>query len=264
MYAARSSPRRLVAACLYPVRFKYAYTRHYFTGRDIAETHSYGPGVIRPGDMGAAIGYAMGHRNLESVLDALGADPGDPRSLPTHMSGLEQVRALMTGMTRRPKLVLDVGAGRGEVSALLNHCGIKCIAIEPASVGPDMMRETCQTYDCDEFPDKQFLNTGLIKGLRRLQENNAVPDTIVMCESLEHIPKREFDKAFEVMRGMLADAAGGGGMLIITNWPDFHPIRPMRFHWDHVRTVDDSLYDRLAGLASSTVFRRGSHLVLKF
>ncbi len=265
----KTGPRRLAAACLYPVRFRYAYTRHYFLGLGNAETRSYDLGMIKPSDMGAAIGYAMGYRNLESVFDVLGADLNDTHALPTHMSGLEQVRALMAGMTRRPKLVLDVGIGRGELSALLNHCGIKCIAIEPAGVGPGIMRETCRKYNCDEFPAERFLNTGLLNGLRRLRKEGITPDTIILCESLEHIPRREFDKAFEMIRDMLTgtvtgERRGRGGILIIVNWPDYHPIRPVRFDWNHVRTVDDQLYDELASRAARTIFRCGSHLVLEF
>lgn len=256
----RSFPGRVRTACLYPVRFRRAYTRSYFLERDCAEANSYKLGIIRPGDMGAAIGYALGYRNLEDVCDVLGADANESQALPTHASGIQQVQMLLAGAARKPKLVVDVGAGRGEMSALLNHHGIRCMAIEPASIGPDLMRETCLKYGCSKYPEERFLNTGLLDGLHQLQKNGITPDTVIMCESLEHIPRREFDRAFEIIRGML----GGGGIFVITNWPEFHPIRPVRFHWDHVRTVDDSVYDGLASQAVRTVFRRGSHLVLEF
>ena len=260
VYAARRAPTRLRDAFLYPVRFRYAYTRNYFFKRDCPEVNSYKLGIIRPGDMGAAIGYSIGYLDLESVCDVLGANPDDPRALPTHMNGQEQVQALMAGMTRKPGLVLDAGAGRGEISALLNHAGIRCIAIEPASVGPDMIRETSLKYCGAKYPERRILNTGLYDGLLRMQGDDDTPDTVIMCESLEHIPEREFDRSFEVMRYMLR----GGGRLVITNWPDFHPIERTPLHWDHIRTVDDSVYDRMAGRAARTIYRRGSHLVLEF
>lgn len=51
---------------------------------------------------------------------------------------------------------------------------------------------------------------------------------------------------------------------VVTNWPDFHPIRAEPGDWDHVHDVDDELYDRLASTAKRTVVRHGSHLVLDY
>ena len=87
-------------------------------------------------------------------------------------------------------------------------------------------------------------------------------DTVIFCESVEHIPGKEFFAAFEIIKNMLTVTSG---LMIITNWIYFHPIQKNRnMDWNHITTIDDAVYDSLAAQAKSVVFRQGSHLVLQF
>lgn len=253
--------RRIPTAILYPVRYKYGYTTNYYLGRSLPETESYNMGMIRPGDMGAAMAYSLGYPDYDSVVKLFGLDLKRPRHLPSHLRHDVQIQNLINGKVRTPKLVIDVGAGRGEITASFLHTGMDCIAIEPSTCGLDLVKNTSQKWFGMDFPESNFLNSGVYDGMRQIERAGRIPDTIIMCECLEHIGKREFWRAYAIMRRLLAKSEG---MLVVTNWIDFHPIQRDIMHWDHIHTVDDRLYDKMAGYAVRTIFRHGSHIVLQF
>ena len=92
---------------------------------------------------------------------------------------------------------------------------------------------------------------GMLVGEAR-QALAASAGTVIYNESIEHIP---VEQTLQVRSWMAP-----GSRLIVTNWPDFHPIEPTS-DWDHITRVDDALYDRLAQ-GGQVVLRRGSHLVV--
>jgi hypothetical protein len=83
-------------------------------------------------------------------------------------------------------------------------------------------------------------------------------DTLIFCESIEHIPKEWFDPFWAKVRPALG---ANKGRLIVVNWPSFHPIGI----WgdEHCRAIDDIVYDQLAE-GGRTAYRQGSHLVVDF
>ena len=87
----------------------------------------------------------------------------------------------------------------------------------------------------------------------------SVTDTIILSETIEHIDSDEFDSVFAGAIKPLLQRTNG--LLIITNWIDFHPI-PVNPPW-HVREVNDELYDWLAK-DGEIVYRMGSHLVVRY
>ena len=106
-----------------------------------------------------------------------------------------------------------------------------------------------------------MITTGALEASREL-EHEPVPDTIVFCESIEHIPEREFEIVHSHF--ILPCLEATSGRLVITNWITKHPIRADGGGWDHVRAVNDDFYDELVKTARSVIFREGSHLVLQF
>jgi hypothetical protein len=86
-------------------------------------------------------------------------------------------------------------------------------------------------------------------------------DTIIFCESVEHISSDEFTLGWPLVCQVLDRTAG---RCIFTNRVDFWPIPVDRTGYDHITRIDDGLYDRLTRDARSTIFREGSHLVLQF
>ena len=249
------------ARMLYWRRYSAAYTRDYYVRRtDVPECRSWHMGIIRPGDMGASICYALGATSWEQVCRTLGCD--DSVGLPGgKTSAREQARIMgEAGLGRRPGLAYDMGCGRGEVASTLVHMGISAVAVDPSHAAGALVAETASRFYGLPSSSVQFERSTSLEALRR---SARTPDTVIFCESVEHIPLRELFGTFEWIR----DHAGGvrGGIrAIVTNWPRFHPIRAPRGDWDHVHDVDDELYDRLASLSHRTVVRRGSHLVLQF
>lgn len=244
----------------YRRRFSAGYTRGYYTDRrDIPECRSWHEGIIRPADMGAALCYAFGATSWEQVRQTLHCD--DSMNLPSGASAREQAATIAGAkLGRLPRLVFDIGCGRGEVAATLAYLGVRAVAVDPSASAGALVGETAQKFYGLAPESVPFTRSTGIKALRM---HNEVPDTIVFCESVEHIPLRELHATFEWI-ACHAAAIPGGILVVITNWPRLHPIRAVSGDWDHVHDVDDDLYDQLCSYASRTVTRRGSHLVLHF
>lgn len=239
-------------AVKYPLRSRCSYNTDYFTVRR-SEWHRemdyYERGMIRPEDMGAAALYSVGVTDYATV----------ERLMNGRKDRYQQAQAIRDGMSRTPKLVFDVGSGRGDLSAILEYVGIRSVPIDFSAGARDTVDRTYREWfglECNNFVNKPSYE-GMVEAMRRFGD----PDTVVFCESAEHIPAGEFRRAFELAARALERTRG---LLVITNYMEFHPIVRDRLGWDHVQAIDDSLYDRLAARASRTVFRRGSHLVLGF
>lgn len=259
-WAVANAWRRPAASIAYRRRFVTGYTTDYYTGRrNMPETASWYKGIFGPANMGAALCYALGATSYDEVRKTLGIDDGECRAMPDNTSAREQAATIRASATRRPRLVFDIGCGRGEIAATLAHLGIRAVAVDPSAAAGGLVRETAGRFYGIPQGGVEFVQATGLAALREYQEK---PDTAIFCESIEHIPTDELYKTFEWMR---RNAPPDVGMrAVITNWPDFHPIRAEPGDWDHVHGVDDELYDRLASMARSTVVRHGSHLVLDF
>lgn len=191
------------------------YSRAYFLDRDIQEVENYRLRRIRA-DQLACFHWAM-------------HEPG--------------------GGLRRPVHVLDVGAGRGELSAMFALCGIPVTGLDPSPAAASLYARTLRVWAKAE--------PRVIADAAELKDP---ADTVIFCESLEHIPEDVFNAMWPRIVEWLNQYQG---RLIVANWEENHPIEPDGTGWDHVRRVDDALYDWLAE-GRTTVFRRGSHLVVDF
>jgi hypothetical protein len=167
----------------------------------------------------------------------------------------DQIEFMQEMAQRHPKRVLEIGGGRGEVANVLTHMGIPTVSIE---TGPDCdrwYRETGQQFFGNDAL-VQPLNIGLDQARRDLDLSEF--DTIIMVETLEHIPVEEFDPFWDHVVEKFR------GRFVVTNWKNFHPIWVGRGAGpqEHCRLVDDDLYDRFSSQAREVVIRDGSHLVL--
>ena len=242
-------------SAMYNFRYKYGYDANHFLVGDAPEVLSFTKKLIRPGDMGAALSYAFGIDNYQDVQKIFGIKD-DPTFLPDNTDCVEQINTLLKYKKRTPKLVLDIGCGRGEVSATLAYCKIKCVAIDPSSGSRDIINDTYMKYYGLSNPE--FINDTALAAVQKVSDF----DTVIFCESMEHISTKEFFDAFVIIKKTLTKTKG---LMIISNFIDFHPIkRNPNMDWNHITTVDDKLYDELAKQAKSVVFRKGSHLVLQF
>lgn len=231
------------------------YTRGYFTDRNMPEIRSWFQKTLRTDHL-SAMGYALGHKSYKSIVQALNL-PEDPKILPSRTFD-KLAFELEKTMTRTPKTVVDVGCGRGELLAAFHLLGVTCWGIDPAPGAASLVPETLSWVGMSR---NYFINKGAFEGL--LSVPTGVPiDTVIFCESIEHIRPEEFEKAFRYVKNILFGK--DGGLLIIVNWIGFHPLKPDHTGYDHIRLVDDAFYDRLSKEAKRVVFRFGSHLVLEF
>jgi hypothetical protein len=226
----------------------------YFTGnKDKDEQRAWEHGMIRYGDQCAAIGYAFGFASFFEIRDLLHFSVTGKSPFP-QMTAQQQLELLYSKRRRTPKSVLDVGGGRGEISLAFSHCGIKTQMIEPSTAANELVEETKKKFDMHE--SFKILNGSLYDQLSHI--NNDL-DTIIFCESIEHIPPDEFGYCYNKIR---SNNTAQELMVIIVNWIDFHPIYPSDDQIEHCRMINDEFYDSLTK-GHTTIFRLGSHLVFK-
>ena len=225
------------------------YTKEYFTKRACPEIQSWHKKIIRT-DIAAALCYAMGYTEWKKV------------NAMRKLSGMDFVSHLgriRKNASRIPNHVVDIGCGRGEIMAFYHLWKIWCTGIDPSpgalELVPQTMKKWANTRDYD------FLNVGTYDGIETCKAFDLHPDTIIFCESLEHIPQSEFDLAWPRIVEMLTETSG---LLIVVNWVKNHPLGKDGTGYDHITRVDDARYNRLAKDAKKTVLRKGSHLVLQF
>lgn len=132
---------------------------------------------------------------------------------------------------RDPGLVYSIGCGHGILEAKMEQMGCRVTGIDP-SPGPKE----------------------IYRGTQLLDEYPGGGDTIIFCESLEHIPVEDI---FTTWSRIPSTAR-----IIIVNWVDHMPIEPEPPFNDHITLIDDALYDKLSE-GRNVILRRGSHLVLQ-
>lgn len=130
---------------------------------------------------------------------------------------------------RGPGLVYSIGCGPGRLEAHLEGMGVRVIGVDPAPGAVEMYAgsELVPSYD-------------------------GGGDTIIFCESLEHLPITEIDRIWPLIPM--------SARIIVANWLAWDSI-PGDHEWDHITTVDGELFDRLSE-GRRVIVRRGSHLVL--
>lgn len=144
-------------------------------------------------------------------------------------------------LSRTPSRVLSVGCGQGMLESQLVRMGV-----------------TVYGLDIKDYREKSEPFYFIEGTLNDVDWGNSF-DTIIFCESLEHIPIEQFEKNWSKMVDVLRKTSG---LLIVTNWEDYHPLQPNGF--DHVTLIDNAFYERMARNAKEVLIRKGSHLVLKF
>jgi hypothetical protein len=136
--------------------------------------------------------------------------------------------------------------------------GVPCVAVDPSVGAKEIIGETVSKWLNDREREYYFLNMGILDAVKSPWFEQC--DTVILCETIEHIPKTEFNEAWKLIKEQLSK---DNGLFIVTNWVDYMPLKPNN-KWEHVRLIDDRLYDELSSDAGEVVVREGSHLVLRF
>lgn len=132
---------------------------------------------------------------------------------------------------RDPGVIYSIGAGRGELEATLEKLGHHVVGVDPSPGAREMYEGSVLL---DAYPGGG--------------------DTVIFCESIEHLQREEFEDIWEQIPE--------GARVIIVNWPDYHPLEPDGSGWDHVRLIDDRFFDELTE-GRKVILRHGSHLVVE-
>ena len=170
----------------------------------------------------------------------------------------KQLDFLDAKATRRPKHVLEIGGGRGEVAAALHCLGVNVTSVEPGSGAKQWYRETGEKFFGNGWKNVEPINLSIDRALNWIDISSY--DTIIMVESLEHIPEEKFNPVWNQILKKFH------GLFIAANWIDYHPIAVGQYAspQEHCRLVDDALYDLWTSQAKQCIHREGSHIVLEF
>jgi hypothetical protein len=217
--------------------------------RDSRKKESYENRHLYMYDEGAAICYAFGVDFLKHSDEVRGGNFKN------------EIDRIMSLKTRTPELVVNVGCGLGMIDATLTYAGVRCIGIDPSPGSKEGYDQTFKLWLNNS--DYIFINQKADEGIDQVIQKYGSPDTVILCEAIEHIPEPEYNKFWLKIVPILRE---NGGLLIITNGfsDDHFPIIVDGTGWCHIREINDDLYDHLASYAKETLFRHKSHLVLKF
>jgi 2-polyprenyl-3-methyl-5-hydroxy-6-metoxy-1,4-benzoquinol methylase len=235
------------------------YDFNYFTRAD--GIVSWKSKSLKFGDALAAMSYAYGLTWDELVSAFKPAFEHDPngRAESTDKSVVqEQMKFLQTQGRRTPKRVLEIGGGRGEVATVLKRMGVDVVSVELGPEAEKWYAGTAYHYFGDGMVPVVPVNKPIQDAMSDIDLSTF--DTILMVESLEHIPAGAFEPVWQAIKTQFK------GRFIVVNWPDYHPIWIGRDAGpeEHCRLVDDALYDAWSAEAQSVYTRQGSHLALDF
>lgn len=216
---------------------------------------------LKFGDSLAGLCYAFGitwHEMVENFKEIFKVD-ANGRGESTNQRLVDyQINFLKSKYHRTPKRVLEIGGGRGEVATVLKAMGVDVVSVELSPDADKLYKETARHFFGDQFDPVVPVNLPIQDAIKDLDFGSF--DTILMVESLEHIPAEAFEPVWDKIANHF------DGRFIAVNWPDYHPIWIGRdaSPQEHCRVVDDALYDQWCSQARRVVTRWGSHLVLEF
>lgn len=216
---------------------------------------------LKFGDAMAGLSYAHGIKwqqlvdSFPIVFEFNEHGRGEPSNVSMFR---DQLAFLKDNKKRTPKRVLEIGGGRGEVANTLKYLGADVVSVELGEQAVEWYKRTGEHF----FGALLDPVIPVVKPIQDAVQDLDLSsfDTILMVESLEHIPAEAFEPVWQAICQQFK------GLFIVTNWPDYHPIWIGRdaSPEEHCRVVDDELYDQWSKQAKKCVYRQGSHLVLKF
>jgi len=167
----------------------------------------------------------------------------------------DQIAFCQQHAKRKPKHILEIGAGRGEVTLMLSKMGYRVTTVDP---GKDFL-ELLEYSNKKLFPNEIITPYNIINMPLQLATLDYTQfDTILMVESLEHILAEHFDPEWNKINHQFT------GYFIVVNWKRYHPIAVGQYAPPniHCRRTDDALYDSFIK-DNKCLLKDGSHLVVE-
>jgi len=182
------------------------YSRAYYERWVLDEHRSYHEGRLRCEDMLTSVILACLPRERIAHLTDW-TDLAAEFNLPQLEDPVRVAEILEVHGTRRPKQVLDVGCGRGELVAALNNLGVPVLGIDPSAAAIDYAEETLASPDwcVTRSPATHLQAAGMMEIDAGLL---ATPiDCIIFLESIEHIERA-------TVRAFFIEALAAGSPLL--------------------------------------------------
>ena len=184
-------------------RFRSGRGRDYYTSRDIPECGPHAMGIIRPGDMGAAVLYALGAGSHDEARHVLSVPECDLRDMPAGTDARSQAAPIARHIRQRPGPAVDVRCGRGEAMAsTLAQPAITILAAGTSARAESLVRETARRFEPGRGAAVPLLNKGRRSAPRLLRRRGTMPDAVIFCESIERMPEGAAWRSFELMSRM--------------------------------------------------------------
>lgn len=165
----------------------------------------------------------------------------------------DQIEFVRNNSIRRPNKVLEIGGGRGEVANVFEYLGSACTSLEPGLHADQLYAFTAKLFFGKTFPAVSPITIDLKNFTQKYDFDQF--DTIVFCESIEHVTESEFWSFWQKI------CAQFHGMIIIVNWLYYHPI-PVSPP-GHIFEINDAVYDCLVNDSKRCLYRNHSHLILE-
>jgi SAM-dependent methyltransferase len=210
-------------------------------------------GQIKFGDALAAVAYAH-DISYEQLIETFPEVKNNER-FDRKYTSKQQMQFIRKHATRTPKKILEIGAGRGEVTVFLSAMGYDVTAVEPGEHFEQLITQSKNKLRLgDVTTPYKLINTPI--HLANIDYSEY--DTILMVESLEHILAEHFDPEWQKIK------ANFKGYFIVVNWKKYHPIKVGQYARKeiHCRLVDDALYDNYCK-GHTTKVRDRSHLCVE-
>jgi hypothetical protein len=230
----------------------------YFTNRPGSiEQLSWESGQLRYGDQLAAIGYALGLESFEEFRNIFGFRDEGKENYPL-LGAKMQMDMLWMARKRTPEHIIEIGGGRGEICLAFGYKEVLSILVEPSRSLGLLLYKTRKMFNMENEVGSNIMIANFPIGNFAFDDLSVI-DTIILCETIEHISTEEFNYAF--INGIKPLLQRTHGLLIITNWLTPFPLE-LDPPW-HIQRVDDDLYDWISK-DGETIYRNKNHLVVRY
>lgn len=172
-----------------------------------------------------------------------------------------QTQYLKSNLTRRPRKILEIGSGFGEVSVSLAHMEYDVISVDCNLSAAHFHKGTARRLFGAHSGSNHDLYIGDLNAVGDCMHIQDV-DTVIMVESIEHIRPLEWQQFYQKLLPILKN---NSGYLVITNYPkNYWPLGGPGDSFEHIQVVDDVFYDGLVKDSARVLYRDRSHICLTY
>ena len=208
-------------------------------------------GVLKFGDNFAAILYAhdINYQSIYKDFPKVGFPSGKFGFI--NYTVKDQINYILKHKKRNPKNILEIAGGRGEISTTLDYMGYKVTSEEFQKNAQKWFNNTSQKF----FNKSNTVNL-INKNIKNVDLDLNKFDTIIISESLEHIPEKHFRKFYNNLKNNF------NGYFIITNWLYMWPLPAINKY--HCREINNETFDKFKKDSKKTIYRFNSHICLQY